>query len=60
VTGGKWTTYRAMAEDVLSQCAEKSLIERRTAGVTVHLKLIGADEAGAETHAISQPPGLHS
>ncbi|MDO8285044.1 MAG: glycerol-3-phosphate dehydrogenase/oxidase [Rhodoferax sp.] len=60
VTGGKWTTYRAMAEDVLSQCAEKSLIEKRTAGVTVHLKLIGADQPGAETHSISQPPGLHS
>ena len=60
VTGGKWTTYRAMAEDVLSECAAKSLIENRTAGVTVHLKLIGADEAGAEIHSISQPPGIHS
>lgn len=60
VTGGKWTTYRAMAEDVLSQCAAKSLIENRSAGVTVHLKLIGADAAGAETHSLSQPPGIHS
>ena len=32
VTGGKWTTYRAMAEDVLAQCADKSLIEQRAAG----------------------------
>ncbi len=60
VTGGKWTTYRAMAEDVLRQCAAKSLIENRSAGVTVHLKLVGADEAGVETHSISQPPGIHS
>src|SRR5450830_662791 len=60
VTGGKWTTYRAMAEDVLAECAAKSLIENRTAGVTVHLKLIGADEALGEAHSISQPPGLHS
>lgn len=60
VTGGKWTTYRAMAEDVLRQCTQKSLIESRSAGVTVHLKLVGADEAGAQTHSISEPPGLHS
>lgn len=60
VTGGKWTTYRAMAEDVLSQCAAKLLIENRAAGVTVHLKLVGADEASAEIHSISQPPGIHS
>lgn len=60
VTGGKWTTYRAMAEDVLRQCAARSLIENRSAGVTVHLKLVGADEAGAQTHSISEPPGLHS
>jgi glycerol-3-phosphate dehydrogenase len=60
VTGGKWTTYRAMAEDVLAQCAEKSLIEQRAAGVTADLKLVGADEALGEAHSISQPPGLHS
>ena len=60
VTGGKWTTYRAMAEDVLSQCAAKSLIENRSAGVTVHLKLIGADAAGARPHSLSLPPGIHS
>ncbi len=60
VTGGKWTTYRAMAEDVLRQCAAKSLIENSSAGVTQHLKLIGADAAGAKPHPISQAPGLHS
>ena len=60
VTGGKWTTYRAMAEDVLSQCAEKSLIEKSEGGVTVHLKLIGAEEVGVTTHSICQPSGLHS
>ena len=60
VTGGKWTTYRAMAEDVLSQCAEKSLIENGEGGVTVHLKLIGAEEVGVTKHSICQPPGLHS
>ncbi|ABD71370.1 FAD dependent oxidoreductase [Rhodoferax ferrireducens T118] len=60
VTGGKWTTYRAMAEDVLAQCAAKSLIDARAAGVTVDLKLVGADETPGQAHSISQPPGLHS
>ena len=60
VTGGKWTTYRAMAEDVLDKCAERSLLERRSKGVTTHLKLIGADLGAQEAHSSCQPPGLHS
>ena len=60
VTGGKWTTYRAMAEDVLEQCFDKSLLKRRSAGVTTHLKLIGAGRTGEFHESISHPPGLHS
>ena len=41
VTGGKWTTYRAMAEDVLEKCIAKRLLERARAGVTANLILIG-------------------
>ena len=26
VTGGKWTTYRAMAQDVLARCADAGLV----------------------------------
>ncbi len=59
VTGGKWTTYRAMAEDVLNKCVEKSLLEKRPEGVTAHLKLIGAGPTGMPTRSICQPPGLH-
>ena len=29
VTGGKWTTYRAMAEDVLERCFDARLLPRR-------------------------------
>jgi glycerol-3-phosphate dehydrogenase len=29
VTGGKWTTYRAMAEDVLQKCFDRSLLASR-------------------------------
>jgi glycerol-3-phosphate dehydrogenase len=60
VTGGKWTTYRAMAEDVLTVCAGKALLDDRQGGVTVHLKLIGAGAAGMAVSAICQAPGLHS
>lgn len=65
VTGGKWTTYRAMAEDVLEQCFEADLLPARAAGVTVDFPLVGADahlNTGSVTawHSISAPQGLHS
>ena len=60
VTGGKWTTYRAMAEDVLERCARHALLERRPSGVTVALKLVGAGDSGQKTVSISQPQGMHS
>lgn len=60
VTGGKWTTYRAMAEDVLDACANKYLIENRPKGVTVQLPLIGGDVDPATVHPLCDAPGLHS
>ncbi len=60
VTGGKWTTYRAMAEDVLEKCTEKQLLPRRTAGVTVYLKLVGATSGSGAVQSVSLPPGLPS
>jgi glycerol-3-phosphate dehydrogenase len=56
VTGGKWTTYRAMAEDVLSKCFDANLLPARTGKATVHLKLVGAR---ASKHKISDAPGVH-
>ena len=47
VTGGKWTTYRAMAEDVLERCFDRQLLPRRAGGVTVNLPLVGASAHGA-------------
>lgn len=60
VTGGKWTTYRAMAEDVLERCAAKHLLERRAPSVTTHLRLVGAGDGTATFPAISQLQGMHS
>lgn len=60
VTGGKWTTYRAMAEDVLTHCADRRLVDSRPSGVTVNLKLIGAGATMQGQRSICEPPGLHS
>ena len=59
VTGGKWTTYRAMAEDVLDTCVENALLENRGQGVTENLRLMGAPDQAAPAIAMSQPAGLH-
>ncbi len=57
VTGGKWTTYRAMAEDVLAQCFGSGLLPARAAGLTERLKLAGAPAGAGET--LTQSPGEH-
>ena len=56
VTGGKWTTYRAMAEDVMESCFAAKLLVTRAGTPTEHLALVGAQ---ASSHKISEPPGLH-
>jgi glycerol-3-phosphate dehydrogenase len=60
VTGGKWTTYRAMAEDVLDRCFEADLLRRVAGGVSEHHPLIGAQVLAAGTPRICDAPGLHS
>ena len=57
VTGGKWTTYRAMAEDVLDRCFAAQLLPRRPDGATLELRLAGAPTQAAGS--IAQPPGEH-
>lgn len=57
VTGGKWTTYRAMAEDVLDRCFDEGLLPRKTGGLTEHHPLLGA--GSAPTSALHAAPGLH-
>ncbi len=55
VTGGKWTTYRAMAEDVLQRAMARGLLPPRPAGATATLRLLGA----APGRPLSEPPGEH-
>ncbi|MDP3701920.1 MAG: glycerol-3-phosphate dehydrogenase/oxidase [Hylemonella sp.] len=60
VTGGKWTTYRAMAEDVLTRCFQAGLLPEKPAGVSERLKLVGAEQAGSPpSPSLSAPAGLH-
>jgi glycerol-3-phosphate dehydrogenase len=59
VTGGKWTTYRSMAQDVLDRCCDARLLERRGPCVTASTRLIGADAATAGG-TLTHPAGLHS
>ena len=60
VTGGKWTTYRAMAADVLDTCYEKSLLTPQPGCQTENLPLIGAQTGHAVSHKMSDPPGNES
>jgi glycerol-3-phosphate dehydrogenase len=59
VTGGKWTTYRAMAEDVLARCMAAGLLPQRPAGVTASLRLVGAPAVGSASRSLAAPPGEH-
>jgi glycerol-3-phosphate dehydrogenase len=58
VTGGKWTTYRAMAEDVLQKCFDSALMTPRDDAMTEHLPLVGADVSAPVS--ICEPEGVHS
>ncbi len=48
ITGGKWTTYRFMAEQTVDKAAEVAGLERRVC-VTSHWKLRGAEAISPET-----------
>ena len=57
VTGGKWTTYRAMAEDVLQHCVDAGRLPPRAGGQSAHHRLVGAPlRASVPLHAA---PGWH-
>jgi len=59
VTGGKWTTYRAMAEDVLERCFATGLLPSLPGGLTEHHPLLGAPVAGSPAAPLHAAPGLH-
>lgn len=59
VTGGKWTTYRSMAEDVLAKCVDANLLGRLPPCETADFLLVGATARQANS-SLGGAPGLHS
>jgi glycerol-3-phosphate dehydrogenase len=60
VTGGKWTTYRAMAENVLAKCGQWKLMPpTMQAAATAQLRLVGAPAPGVAPTPIRDAPGAH-
>lgn len=58
VTGGKWTTYRAMAEDVLDACFTAGVLPARSGGATRGHALVGASTAQTSM-SLCRMPGEH-
>ena len=58
VTGGKWTTYRAMAQDVLKHCIQAKLLPALKPCVTADLALVGAQSGQGVAHAMYEAPSL--
>jgi glycerol-3-phosphate dehydrogenase len=59
VTGGKWTTYRAMAEDVLERCFASRLLPHRAGGQSAQHVLMGAAAISSPVTPLHAAPGLH-
>lgn len=59
VTGGKWTTYRAMAGDVLARCFARGLLPPRAGGLTETHRLVGAPAEAAHNTHLHREPGMH-
>jgi len=59
ITGGKWTTYRAMAEDVLEKCVEHRLLPALPPSRTSDFPLLGAPSQAETLRPLSDGPGLH-
>jgi glycerol-3-phosphate dehydrogenase len=60
VTGGKWTTYRAMAEDVLDKCVEMGLFPSLPPSATASHPLVGAAAGGQYRATLTAIPGIEA
>jgi glycerol-3-phosphate dehydrogenase len=58
VTGGKWTTYRVMAEEVIQSAIEHKFVNTTAPCSTATHRLLGAPNA-RELTPINQAPGPH-
>lgn len=60
VTGGKWTTFRAMGADVLRAAAAHGLLPASAAQTAPWGPLVGAPAAGQAHPGLTAEPGWHS
>jgi glycerol-3-phosphate dehydrogenase len=62
VTGGKWTTYRVMAEDVMNACLERGLLRFTRGTSTEKMTLVGAPAPGQSVNGptLRDGQGMHS
>lgn len=59
VTGGKWTTYHAMAEDVLRQARRQAGLKMPVRVMAAADQLVGAPRADGLGVALARSAGLH-
>lgn len=59
VTGGKWTTYRQIGQEVVEHLAAEACVEPKRASSSATHRLFGAPDLGAAPVSLQQPPGLH-
>jgi glycerol-3-phosphate dehydrogenase len=61
VTGGKWTTYRSMATQVMQAVVAQDDLPpaAQGPGKTAEHRLVGTPDVAQAVHAISEAPGLH-
>ena len=61
VTGGKWTTYRRMADEVLAACQRAGVLGALPPSSTLACRLVGARWASAplRTEGLQEAPGPH-
>ena len=62
VTGGKWTTYRVMAEDTVNHCIKAGVLAQRNSSAggsaTSTLRLVGAQSGQRVNRPISAPADM--
>lgn len=59
VTGGKWTTYRVMAEEVVQKAIDSNLVKTTLPCQTAFTPLVGCPLPGSQQTPITCPPGEH-
>ena len=57
VTGGKWTTYRVMAQDTLAHCIKSGVLKPSTPSHDL-IRLVGAQNQAVTTRKLGNQPDL--